>query len=69
MNLRTDIAKAIMRTFDNENIDYDPDMLHRAADEVIADLMSKLTGQHFKAVHHPTIVGPAKFESDGYIYE
>lgn len=71
-NLRTQIGKAIIKAYDEDpNVagDYDPDLCYRAADEVIAVLMSRLTGQHFRAVFHPNIVGPARFVSNGEIYE
>jgi len=80
MSLREDIRQAIMKGIDEddrpnpENLPtmkdtLDPDTCGRCADEVVAMLMSKLTGQHFETKFHPRIIGPAQFVSDGEIYE
>jgi len=72
MSLRTEIGKAIVKAFNEDThhvMDFDPDTCYRAADEVVALLMSRLTGQRFEAVFHPRVIGPAKFESDGEIYD
>lgn len=63
------IVKAFNRTHEKHNINFDPDTCYEAADEVIAVLMSRLTGQHFEAKFHPSIIEPAQFISDGEIYE
>lgn len=73
MNLRNEIAKTIMRGIEKHEHEsmqnYDPDAMHRIADEVVAMLMTKLTGHHWKAQFHPTLVGPANFTNDGELYE
>lgn len=80
MSLRKDIADAIIRGIDNDPRSVtegeivmrdclDPDTCYMAADEVIATLMSKLTGQHFTTEKPKGFLGPAKFTSDGIIYD
>ncbi len=47
MSLRTEIGKAIVKAFNEDThhvMDFDPDTCYRAADEVVALLMSRLTG-------------------------
>lgn len=81
MSLRKDIADAIMRGIDSDNRpkEYeneatmrdvlDPDTCYMAADEVIATLMSKLSGQHFRAEKPNGVIGAASIVSDGIIYD
>ena len=38
-------------------------------DEVIAIIMSNLSGQHFKTKFHPSIIGAAEIYSDGILYD
>jgi len=79
MALREDIRQAIMKGIDEDDRPIadgevtmkdvlDPDTCGRVADEVVAVLMSKLTGQHFETRFHKTIIGPASFVY-GEIYE
>jgi hypothetical protein len=78
-SLREEIRLAIMKGIDDDDrINpeggvtmkdcLDPDTCGMCADEVIAVLMSALTGQHFKTKFHPSILGRAEFVSDGQIY-
>jgi hypothetical protein len=70
MAIRNDIAKAIIRGLDKHDPDlnYDPDAIHRVADEVVAMLMSQLTGHNWTPEFHARLVGPAVFKSDGELY-
>jgi hypothetical protein len=65
-NLRLDIAEAIVRaferTYDEHHISYDPDTCYEAADEVIAVLTTKFTGQETEAVFPRPLIGPARFQ-------
>lgn len=80
MSLREDIRLAIMKGIDEDDRSnpeglttmkdcLDPDTCGRCADEVIAVLMSKLTGQHFNAIFNRNVIAPAQFTSDGFIYD
>lgn len=65
-DLRTEIGLAILkafeRTYSKYNVNYDPDTCYEAADEVIALLMSNLTGETYVAIFSKTTIGPARFE-------
>lgn len=76
MPLRDDIAKAIIKGFEEdvrpgeaESMAFDPDTCWRAADEVVAMLMSKLTGQLFEAEFSKHVIGAARFVTDGQVYD
>lgn len=63
--IRTKIAKAIMRAFDRtekaHGITYDPDTCYEAADEVAAVIAEELLGVEVSASFHPSVIGPARF--------
>lgn len=70
-NLRIRMAKAVMKSLDIDHEmgeNYDPDMCYRTADRVTAEILSELTGYHYKAEFHPNIIGPAQFVHDGEYY-
>lgn len=65
------MAKAVMTSLDEDHgygDNYDPDACYRTADRVAAEILSELTGYHYKAEFHPTIIGPARFTNDGEYY-
>lgn len=65
MGSRDKIGRAIVKAFEDDYLQhgtsYDPDTCYRAADEVIAVLLSELTGEPMVARFHPLIIGPAEF--------
>lgn len=67
-DLRDKIGKAMLRRFEHAyqtySENYNPDTVWDAADEVVAELVSELTGQTATVKRHPRIIGSMGIELD-----